>query len=214
VTVSVIIADDHPIVLAGLEGLLGRESEFKIVARCVHGEEALEATRRFRPDLLVTDLNMPRMDGLQVMHAIHEEGMHTRVVLLVAEVSKSEALQALRLNVGGILLKELAPRMLISCLRKVHRGERWFEQRTLDALMENLLAREAGAREASTVLTARELEITRLVATGLRNHEIAKRLNLAEGTVKLHLHNTYRKLNLDSRLELTLYAQRKGLTEV
>ncbi len=212
-TVSVVLADDHPIVLKGLESLLRTEGEFEIVARCTNGEDALRAVRDLRPDLLVLDLNMPRLDGLAVMRELQRAGLRTRVVLLAAEIGKRQAVEALRLGVGGILLKEQAPDLLVNCLRKVHQGEQWYDHRSMGMLLDSLLAREAGMREAAATLTPRELELSRLAAGGMRTAQIAERLHITEGTVKLHLHNIYEKLNIRTRVELVLWAQRKGLSD-
>ena len=209
--IRLVLADDHPIVLDGLEALFRLEPDFQVVARCVNGEETLQAVRQHRPDVVLLDVRMPRMDGLAVLRELHKDRMPTRVVLLAAELGKHEALEALRLGVAGMVLKELAPRLLVECVRKVHAGEQWIEKRSYSGALETLLRREAGAREAGGVLTPREIEMVRMVAGGLRNKEMSERLAITEGTVKIHLHNIYHKLKVQNRVELTLYAQEKGL---
>jgi DNA-binding NarL/FixJ family response regulator len=126
-------------------------------------------------------------------------------------LDEDEVLEAIRLGVRGVVLKEMAPRLLVQCLRKVHAGGEWLEKHSVGRALEKILQHEAGAQQLARILTARELEITRLVASGLRNREIAQQLSLSEGTVKLHLHNIYKKLKVDSRLALTLHVQGKGL---
>jgi DNA-binding NarL/FixJ family response regulator len=105
----------------------------------------------------------------------------------------------------------MAPQMLVQCVRKVHAGEQWLERRSVGRALEKLLSREAGSREVAGVLTPREIEVVRMVASGSRNKEIADRLSISEGTVKIHLHHIYEKLHLNGRLELARYAQDKGL---
>ena len=209
--IRLVLADDHPIVLDGLEKVFRLEPDLEVVARCVNGEEALEAVRRHRPDILLLDLRMPRKDGLAVLETLRESKLPTKVVLLAAAVDRREVLEALRLGVRGIVLKELAPRLLVECVRKVHAGEQWIEKRSFTGALETLLQREAGAREAAAVLTPREIEIVRMVASGLRNKQMAERLFITEGTVKIHLHHIYQKLKVQNRVELTLYAQARGL---
>jgi len=209
--IRLVLADDHPIVLGGLEGLFRLELDFQVVARCVNGEETLAAVRRHRPDVLILDIHMPRKDGMTVLRELHREKLPTQVVLLAAELDEDDALEALRLGVRGMVLKELAPQMLVQCVRKVYAGEQWIEKRAFSQALDTLLRREAGGREVAQVLTPREIEMVRMVAGGLRNREMSQRLAISEGTVKIHLHHIYRKLKVDNRVELTLYAQSKNL---
>ena len=209
--IGLVLADDHPIILDGLDHLFRQEGDFKVLARCRDGEETLQAVRKHRPDVLILDLRMPGKDGLAVLREVRKEKQPTRVVLLTAEMSDAEALEAIRLRVNGVVLKEMAPQLLVKCIRKVHAGGQWWEKRSLGRAMETMLRREAGEREIVGVLTPRELQIVRLVASGLHNKEIADKLAISEGTVKIHLHHIYEKLHVDGRLELTLYAQDKGL---
>lgn len=209
--IRLVLADDHPVVLHGLEALLRLEPGFEIVGRCTDGVEALETVRRHRPDILVLDLRMPRKDGLEVLREIREEKLPTRVVMLAAALQKTEALEALRLGVRGMLLKEFAPKMLIQCVRHVHAGKQWIEREAHSGALELLFRREAAQQELAAVLTPRELELVRMSTKGLSNQQIAALLGITEGTTKIHLHNIYRKLKITSRLELVLLAQSKGL---
>lgn len=209
--ISIVLADDHPIVLDGLENLFRLEADFRVVARCVNGEESLAAVRRHRPDVLILDIHMPRNDGLSVVRELRRERLQTQVVLLAAALEDEEVMEALRLGVRGMLLKELAPQMVVRCVRKVYAGEQWIEKQSFGRALDSLLRREAGEREASSVLTPREIEMVRMVARGLRNKEMSEQLAISEGTVKIHLHNIYRKLKVENRVELILFAQSKRL---
>lgn len=209
--IRLVLADDHPIVLDGLENLFRLEPDFRVVARCVNGEECLAAVRRYAPDVLILDIRMPRYDGLTVLRELNREKSPTKVVLLAAALEEEEVLEALRLGVRGMLLKELAPQMVVQCVRKVHAGGQWVEKQAFGRALDTLLRREAGEREAASVLTPREIEMVGMVARGLRNKEMSQRLSISEGTVKIHLHNIYRKLKVENRVELILYAQAKRL---
>ena len=209
--ISIVLADDHPIVLDGLENLFRLEPDFRVVARCVNGEESVAAVRRHRPDVLILDIHMPRNNGLAVVRELRRDDLPTQVVLLAAVLEEEEVLEALRLGVRGMLLKELAPQMVVRCVRKVHAGEQWIEKQSYSRALDTLLRREAGEREAAGVLTPREIEMVRMVARGLRNKEMSERLEITEGTVKIHLHNIYRKLKVENRVELILFAQSKRL---
>ena len=209
--INIVLADDHPIVPDGLENLFRLEPDFRVVARCVNGEESLAAVRRHRPDVLILDIHMPRNDGLTVVRELRREKLQTQVVLLAAALEDEEVMEALRLGVRGMLLKELAPQMVIRCVRKVYAGEQWIEKQSFGRALDSLLRREAGEREAAGVLTPREIEMVRMVARGLRNKEMSEQLAISEGTVKIHLHNIYRKLKVENRVELILFAQSKRL---
>jgi len=209
-SMRVVIADDHPIVLAGLESLLQREPDILVVQRCADGVETLRAVAKHEPDVLVLDLRMPRADGLAVLRHMHEERLPTRTVLLAAVVDDDELVEAIRLGVQGIVLKEMAPQFLVECLRQVHIGRQWFEQRVVGDAMDKLVRRAAAAGEMSRLLSRREIEVVRAVAQGLRNRQIAERLGIAEGTVKLHLHTVYTKLGVDGRTALLAKLQQKS----
>ena len=205
--VRIILADDHRIILDGLEQLFKRESDFEVLATCTNGEDALKAVRELRPDVLVLDVDMPRMDGLSVLRHIHEEQIATRVVLLTATVGDADVLEAMQLGAWGLVLKEAASVRLVQSVRAVHRGQRALDQTLVSRALEKVVRSEDGNR----LLSPRETDVVRMVAVGLRNKEIAHRLSISEGTVKSYLHAIYEKLDVHGRVELTLYAQENGL---
>jgi DNA-binding NarL/FixJ family response regulator len=209
--IRIVIADDHPLILQGLEVLLRQEPDFEVLASCRDGEETLRTVCLYRPDILVLDILMPVKDGLVVLRELRREELPTRVVLLTAALNEDNVLEALHLGVAGVVLKEMAALLLIQCLRKVYAGDQWLEKRSISRVLDKMLRREAGSQEVAKVLTPREIEVVRLVTEGLRNKEIAAKLAISEGTVKIHLHKIYEKLRIESRLELFRYAQAKGL---
>jgi len=133
------------------------------------------------------------------------------VVILTASIQEEQLLEALRLGVRGVVLKEMAPALLVQCVRKVHSGGQWIERDSARRALEKILERQAGARALGEFLTSREAQIVTLIAKGMRNKEIAEKLFISEGTVKIHLHNIYEKLGVDGRLALMRYTQEKGL---
>jgi DNA-binding NarL/FixJ family response regulator len=204
--IRLVLVDDHPVVLAGLEKLFELEPDFEVVGRCTSGEEGIRTIQQQKPDVVVLDLSMRGMNGLALLRKLDQRQQPPRVVLLTISLSEDQMLEAFRLGVRGIVLKEMAPKLLIECIRKVHAGERWFEKTSLGLTFDRLVAPNGPA-----VLTPRETDIVRMVAGCLRNKEIATRLSIAEGTVKIHLHHIYEKLGVDGRIALTLYAQKQGL---
>jgi DNA-binding NarL/FixJ family response regulator len=211
-TIRLVVADDHPLVLDGVENLLRLEEDFQLIARCKDGNEAMRAVRLHRPDIVILDIRMPGKDGLTIAREILAEKIPTRVVLFTAELDEKQLLDAMRAGVRGVVLKEMEPQLLVQSIRKVHAGGKWLERRTTSLSLDKLLRQEAGVRETSVLLTPRETSMVCMVAQGLRNKEIADKLCISESTVKNHLHNIYEKLHVDSRMALMRYAQEKGLS--
>ena len=209
--ITVLLADDHPIVLHGLEQLLAGTSSFSVVGRCARGDEVVPSVRRLDPDLLLLDVRMPGQDGFAVLEAVRAEGLRTRIVLLSAVLDERDVVRALRLGASGVVLKDTSPEELIGCLRKAHAGGTWVQHDLLTAAAERMVRHEAGLQEATRILTPRELEIALMVAQGLHNKEVGARLGISEGTVKIHLHSVYEKLKLNGRAELVGYVHSKAL---
>jgi DNA-binding NarL/FixJ family response regulator len=206
------LADDHPVVLQGLQRLFETQHDFNVIACCGGGDGALESVRNARPDVLVLDLRMPGRSGLDVLRAMAAEKLPCRTVLLTAAITDDDIVEAVRLGVKGIVMKESPPDTLVDCVRRVARGEQSIEQDTLAKAFGRGRRREAAARDVARTLTPREIELVKMVALGLRNRAIAERLQISEGTVKIHLHNVYEKLGVDGRLELALWVQEQGLS--
>jgi two-component system nitrate/nitrite response regulator NarL len=208
--IRIVLADDHPIVLDGLAQLFAVDPDFDVVTRCTDGLQAASAIRRARPDVAVLDVRMPGRSGLEVLRELRHEQVPTRIVLLTAAVSDDEVLDAVRLGVAGIVMKDAAPRQLVQCVRTVARGEQFLDDAAVRKALDRLLRREAGLAQ-NTLLTPRELEIVRMVAAGLRNRQIAEKLSITEGTVKIHLHSIYEKVGVSGRVELSNYARDHSL---
>jgi DNA-binding NarL/FixJ family response regulator len=209
--ISLVLADDHPLVLGGLQSLLAREPDMEVLACCADGLATLQAVEKHRPDLLVLDVRMPRMDGWAVLQELRSRGLPTRVILLAAELRAAQIAEATRLGVRGLLLKDMALTTLVHCIRTVNEGGRWPEPRSMASAMEQFLKQARGEHDPAAQLSARELEVVRCVARGLRNREIARELAINEGTVKIHLHNACRKLKVEGRLALSAYARDQGI---
>jgi DNA-binding NarL/FixJ family response regulator len=207
----ILVAEDHPIVLKGLVELFDGEDDVSVVATCVNGDEAAGALRQEVPDLAVLDMHMPGKNGLELMQEIRTARLHTRPVLLAASLEPQEVIEATRLGARGILLKESAPEDLLTCVRRVFAGERVIPEPWLNQALDEMLRREAAAQSLSGDLTPREVDMVRTAAGGLTNREIAAKLGISPGTVKIHLHNIYKKLGVKNRVELTLFAQSREL---
>jgi DNA-binding NarL/FixJ family response regulator len=211
VSVRIVLVDDHPIVLQGLQHLFARQEDLEVVACCGSVAAAVEAARVHRPDVVVTDLRMPRATGLDLIAALKEAHPACRAVLLTASITQEEVVEAVKRGVSGLVLKESPPEQLLECVRRVARGEQWLDPDTVTRALTDVVDRERARGELSAALTARELEIVQMVAQGLRNRSIGERMSITESTVKVHLHNIYQKLGVEGRLELVLVAQQKGI---
>ena len=207
--VRLVVADDHPVVLTGIVGILRAAADLTVVDACDNGEAALRAIRRHRPDVALLEMRLSRLSGFDVVREIRREGWPTRVVLLTAQIDEEQTLEAMRERVHGVILKDMAPRLLVTCVRKVASGGHWIEWESLWRAADRLVRRQASRDEGD--LTPSEQRILDLVAGGRANRQIAEMLRVSEGTVKSHLHNIYTKLEVGNRRELVKRAKEKGL---
>jgi two-component system, NarL family, nitrate/nitrite response regulator NarL len=208
VPIRLVLIDDHPLVLNGLAQLLGSDPDFEVVAMCGTAAEGLQAVETLHPDVLLLDLALPDESGLSVLRRL-DPTKPPAVVVLTASQDEGELLDAARLGARGIVLKAMAPRVLEQCVRAVHHGSQQLVVED-DRLAQRLAQRRAAEAELESMLTAREIEILRLVALRLDNKEVADRLGISVGTVKIHLHHLYAKLRVDGRQELLQYLRAKG----
>ncbi len=206
--VRVVLADDHPIVLSGLRMLIGLRPGIEIVATACDGAVALEHIRAIEPELAVLDINMPEMTGVDVLERVEGDGLATRVILLTASATDSYIERAVRGGAWGLMLKDAAAETLLDCIEKVLAGERWLPTELVDAALAREVQRRTNRSHIENALTTREHELVRLVAEGLANKQIARKINISEGTVKIHLHNIYQKLGVSNRTALTTLAHR------
>jgi len=206
--ITLVLIDDHSVVLEGLDQLLRLEPDFKVIAKCSTVAAGIRDIETLRPDVVILDLRLRQEDGFEVLRHLGSRASPA-VVVLTASEDPEDLLEAARLGARGIVLKAVAPRTLERCIRTVHAGGEWL---TVEG--ENLADRLAQRKGAETVmaqkLTSRELEVLRLLASHHDNEEIAQRLDLRVGTVKIHVHHVYQKLGLSGREDLQRYLKRKG----
>ena len=205
-SVSIVVADDHPVVLGGLITLLKQDKTFRLAASCATGLEAIDAIRALKPDLALLDVNMPSLNGLQVLKTLIAENLPTRVCFLAASLTDKEIVAAATGGAFGIILKELAPDILVNCLHAIAAGQKWLPADLVDGATERLREHRAEITRVSDVLSPREIEIMLRVAEGLSNKEVGRQLNISEGTVKMHLHSIYQKIHVSNRTSLANFA--------
>jgi DNA-binding NarL/FixJ family response regulator len=196
------IADSHPVFLKGLTAVFAPHPDIRIVAKCTDGPSLLEAVRAFAPNIALIDLSMPGLNGLDVLGAIRTERLATRVIFLTAALSSAQVLDAISAGAKGILFKSSSPNEIARSVRKVAAGKYQFPRALAEALRGRLSKRRRISQMPWQRLTPRETEVTQLLIKGLSNKEIAAQMQLSEGTVKIHLHNIYKKLNVSNRTAL------------
>ena len=202
--IRIIIADDHAILRDGLRRLLATEQDFRVIAEASDGREALARSIELRPDVLLLDLAMPQLSGLEVLRELARQAPAVRTVLLTASIPPLAFTAAVELGVRGIVLKASPPDMLLRGIRAVREGQFWVAGESLASWARNSRFRRTGG------LTSRELDIVSAIKAGHSNREIAAKLRISEETVKRHLSNIYGKLGVSSRLELAVLADREG----
>jgi DNA-binding NarL/FixJ family response regulator len=200
--ITVLTVDDHPLIRTGLAAVINAELDLRLVGEATNGEEALEAYRSLRPDIVLMDLRMPVMDGVSAIRAIREEFPAARIIALTTYEGDEDIYQALSAGAKGYLLKDMLRTELLQVIRSVYRGMRGIPPAVAAKLAEFTPRLE---------LTPRELEVLRLIARGRSNPEIAELLGRAESTMKVHVRSILQKLGTDDRTEAVTIAVRRGI---
>ena len=208
-SIRIIIADDHTIFRDGLRRLLEAELELEVVGEAADGAEALSQTRQLTPDILLLDLAMPRVPGMEVLRELSSssDGLQTKIIVLTAAVERIQIVQALQMGARGVVMKEAATQLLMKAIRTVMAGQYWIGREAVGDIVEFMRTNPSGEKAPRNYgLTKREMEILATIVAGLTNKEIARRFSLSEDTVKHHLTNIFDKVGVASRLELALFA--------
>ena len=210
-TVRIVVADDHPVVLVGVRGILASEPEMQVVGEAKDGQEAVRLTRELDPDLLLLDLAMPTLPGLESLRELTTASSRVKTMLLTGSIERKQILEALQLGARGIVLKRAAGDELISGIRAVMDGQYWLgggPVTNLVPVLKGLMAEPSEEPHATFGLSPRELEVIGLIVAGCTNRDIATALGIGEDTVKRHLTHIFDKTGVSTRLELALFAMR------
>lgn len=214
--VRIFLIDDHNLFRSGVKALLSRQPDFEVVGEAADGLEGLKRAKALKPDVVLLDLNMPGISGLEAVQLLRDELPKTEVLMLTVSEDAEDLMDALRAGARGYLLKNIDTEFLIDAVRRAARGEAVMSPQMTSKLVAGL---QDGARRASAAMAAehpispREREILVCLARGASNKEIARDLDLAESTVKIHVQNILRKLNLTSRVQAAVYAVEHGIVE-
>ncbi len=208
--IRILIADDHPVFRQGLISVFRSEKEFEIVGEAVDGKQALELIQKLHPDILLLDMIMPRLAGLDTLRELGSAPAPVRTIVLTASIEKEQIAQALQLGARGIVLKDAPTEILLASIRTVTNGQFWVGQEKVTDLVEILRsylpAAEVKTAKRNFGLTVRELDVVSAIVSGFTNREIAQKFSISEQTVKHHLRNIFDKVGVSNRLELALFA--------
>ena len=211
--IRVLIVDDHVLVRKGTAALLETEESIEVVGEASDGQEAVEKVGRLRPDVVLMDLVMPRMDGIEATRRIIESQPGVRILVLTSFASDDKIFPALKAGALGYLLKDAEPEELVRAIREVHHGRSTLNPSIARKVLERL-SHPSGRPSTSETLTEREVEILGLIAKGMSNREMADKLVISVATVRAHVSNILGKLQLASRTQAALYALREGLASL
>jgi len=216
--IRIVVADDHPVVRFGVRNMLTSEPGFEVVGEAEDGDDAITQTLELEPDILLLDLLMPRLPGLEAMRAIMTKSPRVKIVLLTSTITQQQIIEALQIGARGIVLKDSVAGDLSQALRAVLSGDYWIGGERVANLvkaLQQLMAQVAAAPDRKTYgLTPRELEVVTCIVEGCSNRDIAKQFSISEETVKRHLSNVFDKTGVSTRLELALFTIAHKLVEL
>jgi DNA-binding NarL/FixJ family response regulator len=202
--IRILLVDDHIVLRMGLTTATNGEPDMEVVADADNGAEAIKAYRLHRPDIVVLDLRMPGLNGVETIRMLRDEFRHARVLVFSNYASGDEVYQALKAGASGFVVKDMALDRLLEAIRKVHQGEQYIPPEIASRMSERVVSQ----------LTPRELEVLRLVAKGLSNKEIGSALHVVEGTIKIHLTNILARLGVSDRTQAILAAVKRGIIQL
>lgn len=213
--INILIADDHTLLRQGIKNVLELESDIKVIGEAANGEEAIALTEKLEPDILLLDMNMPRINGLEVTRKVIHQTRKTKVVILSINDDENYVVEVIKAGASGYLLKDIDPGMLVKALRMVQEGNnfiypplasRIFGDTSGSKDQYDFMIAKLQERRRDEKLTNREIDVLSLICKGMSNQEIANTLYLSEKTVKNHLTNIFRKINVNDRTQAVLYA--------
>lgn len=206
--ISILIADDHSLIRQGLKQILELEKDITVVAQASNGSEAVQLARTYRPDVILMDINMPGTNGLQAIKEIKQEKLESRVIVLTIHEDREYLFKTLQMGAEGYVLKDAETSVLIEAIRNVYSGQSYIQPNmTMELVKEfNRVTLHEKEKHDENNLTTREIEVLELIAEGMINKEIAKKLYISEKTVKNHVSNIFRKLNVSDRTQAAIYA--------
>ena len=208
---SILLIDDHPLLRKGVKQLIELDSELLVTGEASDAEEGVEKAVELEPDLILLDLNMPRINGIETLKLLRDAGITSRVVVFTVSDNEEDVIAALKAGADGYLLKDMEPEELLTNLNQAANGKMVISERLSTVLAQALQTNRKRTGPDINSLSPREKQIIKLIAGGLPNKLIARKLNITEGTVKVHVKHLFKKLHLRSRVEVAVLAVQEGL---
>jgi len=212
-TIRVLVVDDHPIVIGGTRALLDEVDDIEVVGEAYDGAMAIEENKKLNPDVILMDLVMPEMDGIEAIGFITEDQPEAKILVLTSFITDDKVFPAIKAGAMGFLLKDSEPQELITAIRNVYKGEPTLHPSIARKVLQEL-GRPNAEEPIPDPLTDREMEVLKLLSKGHDNQQIAEELFIAQVTVRTHVSRILRKLQLANRVQATLYALKKGLSSL
>ena len=208
---SILLIDDHPLLRKGVKQLIELDSQLLVIGEASNAEEGIIQAKQLEPDLILLDLNMPEINGIETLKLLRDAGVASRVVVFTVSDNEEDVIAALKAGADGYLLKDMEPEDLLSNLNQAALGKMVISERLSAMLAQALQSNRKRTGPDISSLSPREKQIIKLIAGGLPNKLIARKLNITEGTVKVHVKHLFKKLNLRSRVEVAVWAVQEGL---
>ena len=212
--IGVLIVDDHTLFRRGVRRMLEAEEDMSVLGEAATGREALQLARELMPDVILMDVEMPKVDGIEATRVLHREMPHIGIVFVTMHANDEFVFRGLQAGGRGYILKDADPETMLRAIRAVANGESLLGASVAQKVMRQFAALDKGQGPLVDRLTPREVEVLKLIAEGMSNKEIADRLSISEKTVKNHINNILSKLHLYDRTQAALYAIRTGLAKV
>lgn len=206
--INVLIADDHSMIRHGLKQILELEKDIVVIAQASNGNEAVKYAEEYKPDVILMDINMPELNGLQAIAEIKQKKLLSKIIVLTIHEDREYLFKTLQMGAEGYVLKDAEPAALIEAIRNVNAGQSYIQPNmTMELVKEfNRVTLHDKDKHEDSNLTAREIEVLELIAEGMINKEIARQLYISEKTVKNHVSNIFKKLNVSDRTQAAIYA--------
>ncbi|GGI16311.1 MULTISPECIES: response regulator transcription factor [Gottfriedia] len=214
-TIKLVIADDHHVVRRGLIFFLNTQQDIEVIGEASNGEEAIQLIKELHPDIVIMDLSMPKLNGIEATEQIKNEGLPVKVMILTSFYDQDHILPAIEAGAAGYYVKDSDPDELVTAIRKIHDGEKQFHSKVTTQLVSALTSKSESKSEQTIhdKLTKREMDVLKEITRGKSNKEIASSLFITEKTAKTHVSNILAKLQLQDRTQLALYAIRNGISD-
>lgn len=212
--IAVLIVDDHTLFRRGIQKMLEAEEDMRVVGEAANGAEAIQTTQALMPDVILMDIRMPEMDGIEATRLLHHEMPHLGIVFLTMYENDEYVFRGLQAGGRGYILKDADPNTMLRAIRAIANGESLLGPTIALKVLRQFSDLEKRQETAIDALTPREVEVLQQIAEGISNKEVAQRLSISEKTVKNHINNILSKLHLYDRTQATLYAIRKGIVKI